>query len=111
MAVDHLVFLRQGPCERCRELGDVRQELAETRRLAEDRALEIHRLQAQIEAVTRRRHRSDGGTSIGVALSPDRRAQRQLFGAVSIADVPRGEDAPRAGAAAPGRSGTVRSDR
>jgi hypothetical protein len=87
VAPERLVFLDARPCAGCARLGEIERELGELRRLADDRAAEIRRLQAALETAERAR----GATQVSDLSLPGRRAERRLFGAVSIVDVPRAE--------------------
>jgi len=92
---DRIVMLRPGRCEGCRTLGDLEGklrdlegQLAEMRRLAEDRAIEIRRLQAALATAARPQPASPGGIAAADASAPNRRAKRRLFGGRSITEVP-----------------------
>jgi hypothetical protein len=92
---DRIVMLGPGRCERCRRLGNIEDKVAdlerrraEARRLAEDRAIEIRRLQGAFAATARQQTAGPGGIAAADASATDRRAKRRLFGGRSIAEVP-----------------------
>jgi hypothetical protein len=71
-----LMILKRRSCEGCREL-------AEMRRVAQDRAAEIRRLEHEVEALRRQNGAANNGGATAAA-----RVRPSLFETPSIAEIP-----------------------